>query len=185
MNETMKCLLSRRSIRAFESRPVAEELLKQIVEAGRYAATGMGRQPWHFTVVENKAVLDWMVGENIKSILASGNEAAIARAKDPNYDNFYHAPTAVIVSGSNESAYVMADCANAMENMAIAAHSLGLGSCYLASFSMGFRDGRMPELAQRLKVPAGFTPMFALAIGYAAGPAPEPAPRKDNVNYIR
>ncbi|MGE5561185.1 MAG: nitroreductase family protein [Chloroflexota bacterium] len=185
MNETMKSLLTRRSIRSFETRQVPDDLLQQIVEAGRYAATGMGRQPWHFTVVQNRALLDWIVAENVKAILASGNERTIERAKDPNYDNFYHAPTVIVVSGTGEGSIVIADCANAMQNMAVAAHSLGLGSCYLASFSMAFRDGRMPELAQRLGVPEGFTPMFALAVGYAAGPAPEPAPRKDNVNYIR
>lgn len=184
MNETINSLMTRRSIRAFEKRQVPDDLLHQIVEAGRHAATGMGRQPWHFTVVQDAALLDWIVSENVKLILASGNEAQIARAKDPNFHNFFHAPTVIIISGTGDSSIVTADCANATENMAVAAHALGLGSCYIASFVNAFSN-RLPELAARLQTPAGFTPRFALAIGYPAAAPSERAPRKENVNYIR
>lgn len=180
MNETIRCLVTRRSIRAFESRQIPEEALKEIVEAGRYAATGMGWQPWHFTVVQDSSLLNWIVQENAKAMAASGNERMMARAKDPNFHNFHHAP----ISGS-EGPLTTADCANATQNMAVAAHSWGLGSCYIVSFLTAFKGDRLGELAQRLQLPVGFTPMYSLAIGYAAGPAPAPAPRKENVTYIR
>ena len=54
MNQVMEALLNRRSIRAFEEKPIPREEIEQIVEAGRYAPSGMGRQTWKFTVVVNR-----------------------------------------------------------------------------------------------------------------------------------
>jgi nitroreductase len=183
MNETMKSLLNRRSIRAYEAKQVPDEILQQIVEAGRYAATGMGAQPWHFTVVQSPEVLTWIVKKNADAMAASDNPKVAARGKDPGFHTFFHAPTVIFVSG-REGPLTNADCANATQNMAVAAESLGIGSCYIVGFLRGFAD-HMIELAARLQTPEGFRPLFSLALGYASGPAPAPAPRKDNVTYIR
>ena len=58
MNETIQTLLTRRSIRSYKPEPVSREALEQIVECGQFAATAMGCQPWHFTVVTDRALLD-------------------------------------------------------------------------------------------------------------------------------
>ena len=57
MNEVIKTILQRRAVRKYEDRPVSREDLELIVKCGQYAATGMGIQPWHFTVVTDRAVL--------------------------------------------------------------------------------------------------------------------------------
>ena len=97
---------------------------------------------------------------------------------------FFHAPTVVIISGK-EGRFGLVDCANATQNMAVAACSLGVGSCYIAMFERGFEGDKMADLIERLGVPDGFRPLFSLALGYASGPAPVSAPRKENVTYIR
>lgn len=183
MNETMQSILNRRSIRAFGPKQVPDQDLKQIVEAGRYAATGMGAQPWHFTVVQNPEVISWIVKRNADTMAVSDNPKTAARGKDPSFHTFFHAPTVIIVSG-REGPLTNADCANATQNMAVAAQSLGIGSCYIVMFLRGFAD-HMDELAARLELPEGFKPLFSLALGYASGPAPTPAPREENVTYIR
>lgn len=69
---------------------------------------------------------------------------------------------------------------------AIAAHSLGLGSCYLASFKMAMNTPEGSHLLEELRIPDGFEPLFALSIGYADQPLGKRAPRRANtVTYIR
>ncbi len=186
MNETIKNILGRRSVRSYAATPVKDEDLALIVECGLYAATGMGLQPWHFTVITDRKVLDMISAENKQVLLNSPNERMRRAAEEPGFDSFRGAPVAIIVSGEKKAGMAVADCANAVENMAIAAHSLGLGSCYLASFkvAMGTPDGA--HLLQDLKIPEGYEPLFALSIGYADQPLGERAPRREGtVTYIR
>ena len=186
MNETIKVLLERRSIRAYENKPVSREDLETIVKCGQYAATGMGMQPWHFTVITDRKVLDQISAANAVAVLDDPNapETLKESARSGNFDSFRGAPVAILVSGENDRDLTIADCANATENMAIAAKALGLGSCYLASFKicmMGPNGGEMKKVAG---IPEGYIPYFAISIGYAAE-APEAAPRKENtVTYI-
>ena len=180
MNETIRTLLSRRSIRSYTDQIVPRELLDQIVECGKFAATAMGRQPWHFTVVTSRAALDEIVSRNREILLADGREV------EPDFDNFRGAPCAILVSGdeSNEM-FADIDCANATENMAIAACSLGLGSCYIASFRPAFNQDADRSLHRRFGIPDGYRATLALAVGYADG---EPSPRAERlsgtVNYV-
>lgn len=180
MNETIQNILDRRSIRSYLPIPVEKEKIKAVVECGQYAPTAMGRQPWHFTVITNRQVLDKITAENKQIMLHSPNEGTRFRAQDPSYDSFRGAPVAVIISGEKSSNFAAADCANAMENMAIAAQSLGLGSCYLASFKIALEAPEGNYLLKELKIPSDFTPLYALALGYSNEAPPERAARKEN-----
>jgi nitroreductase len=184
MNETIKILLERRAVRAYETKPVSRENLELIVKCGQYAATAMAIQPWHFTVVTNRSVLDELVSAN-KEIMSHAPEEFIrAMAADPNFDTFRGAPCAVLVSGQDDQSNTIADCANATENMAIAAQSLGLNSCYIASHQVCLNAPGGEKLKQKLGIPEGYVPYFALAIGYGTEhPVPQPR-REGTVNYI-
>ena len=74
----------------------------------------------------------------------------------------------VLVSGENKEQNTIADCANAVENMAIAAKALGLDSCYLASYQVCLNAPSGGEYKKMLGIPEGYVPNFALAIGYGA-----------------
>lgn len=179
MNETIRTILARRSMRSYEARPVEEEKLAAILECAQFAPSAMNRQPWHFTVVLNRAMLNKISAENKKVLLASPDENVRQRAQDPNFDSFRGAPMAIIVSGANEASYAACDCANAVENMAIAATSLGLGSCYLGSFKIAMQSPEGAYLLAELGIPEGYTPLYALSIGYGNETLGERAPRKD------
>lgn len=186
MNETIQALLDRRAVRAYEKKPVSKEDLELIVRCGQYAATAMGLQPWHFTIVNDRKLLSAIAEANRQAMLADPNTPApvLEMAKDPAFDSFRGAPAAIIVSGETDSQYAVPDCANATENMAIAATALGLGSCYLASFKIAMLTPGGAHLKDAIGIPAGYTPQFALSVGYAAE-HPSPAPRKPgSVNYI-
>jgi nitroreductase len=180
MNETIQTILSRRSIRSYTSTPVERDKIDLILQCGLFAPSGMNRQPWHFTVVLDRKLLDKISSENRKVLLQSPDEATRARALDPNFDSFRGAPLAIIVSGDQTGRNTMADCANAVENMALAATALGLGSCYIASFKIAMEQPEGAFLLEELKIPHGYFPMFALALGYGNEVLGPRAARKEN-----
>lgn len=175
MNETISVLLSRRAVRAYQEKPVSREDLETIVSCGTYAATGRNCQAFHFTVVTDRALLD-RISEATRRAL---------RPDAADYHNFHRAPAVIFTFGETQARDGGAiECANATENMAIAAKALGLGSCYLASHKMGLSGPEGPELCRALGMPEGFAPQFALAVGYAAQ-EPAPAPRREGlVNWV-
>lgn len=186
MNETIKVLLERRSVRAYEDKPVSREELDTIVQCGLYAATAMGIQPWHFSVVTDRKVLDAISAANAVAVLDDPNapDSLKDSARSGEFDSFRGAPAAILVSGENGNDMTIADCANATQNMAVAAKALGLGSCYIASFKLCLNAPNGAELKKQAGIPEGYIPYFALAIGHAAE-APEAAPRRENtVTYI-
>lgn len=185
MNETIQTILSRKSIRAYTDEPVSDEDIATIVSCGLQAPTGMNRQPWHVTVVQNRALLDRISAKNQEIMAASPDESTRKKAAVKNFDNFRSAPMAIIISGTNRETYTIADCANVTENMALAAHALGLGSCYIASFALSLNQPDGSALKTELGIPDEYMPLFALCLGHAAE---DPAPRKRNpdvVNYVK
>ena len=186
MNQTLKDIYGRRSVRTFTDKQVDEAVLNEILKAGTYAATANNAQKWHFTVVKDQTVLDEVVEACKKSMLATGDPSLVERASDTGFHNFYHAPIVVVVSGETAFKHAKADCANAMQNMAVAAHSLGVDSCYIASFLAAMGTSQGPALKQKLDVPEGYEPFFALSLGYAKGDAPAAPQRKTNViSYVK
>ena len=178
MNETIASILGRRSIRSYKSTPVEKEKIEIILKCCQHAPSGMDRQPWHFTVVTNRALLDKISAENKKIQLKADDEELRRRAEAPDFDNFWGAPMAIIVSGDTNVSSAPADCANAVENMAIAAHSLGLGSCYIASFKAALERPEGEYLLRELRIPKGYAPFYALALGYSSESLGERSPRK-------
>lgn len=186
MNEVISALLERRSVRVYEDKAVAPKDLETIVNCGRYAATAMGLQPWHFTVITDRNVLRQISAANRQLILADPNTPPSMResAGRDDFDSFRGAPAAILVSGVNGEEYTLADCANATENMALAAHGLGLGSCYLGSFKICMNAPGGEKFRKMAGIPDGYIPFFALSVGYAAE-SPAAAPRKENdVSYV-
>ncbi|HAN20508.1 MAG: hypothetical protein A2Y15_00030 [Clostridiales bacterium GWF2_36_10] len=185
MNETINSILNRRSNRSYLPAPVEQEKFDLILQCGVFSPTAKGVQPWHFTVVKNRKLLDKISAINKKEVFENGNTAARMSAMTEEYDNFRGAPMAIILSGMTDEKYGEADCANACTNMSVAAHSLGLGSCYIASFRPAFSTVEGKELIKALGIPDGYTPYFALALGYInESPQERTARREGIINYI-
>ena len=188
MNETIKTILGRHSIRKYKDTPVPRELLDILVDCGKFAATARGIQPWFFSVVTDRAVLDRISKCNRDFILSLPEGAMTERARDPAFDNFHHAPAAIIISGccgDNPEEFTIADCANAAENICIGAEALGLGSCYIASFKFCLSGPDGDWMYSALKIPNGYEPYYAVSLGYPDETLGERAPRRENlVAYI-
>lgn len=184
-NPVVETIRARRSIRFYTDAPVPQEAIDTIIECGALSPTGLGMQGWHFTVVRDRKLLDEISEGSRQLMLASGNPSEIEKASDPNYDTFRTAPMAIVISGDLSAKWYAADCANAATTMALAAESLGLSTCYIASFRAFLTTPQGAAQLTRLELPEGHEPLFALCLGYKAKDPNPRKPRKENtVNYV-
>jgi len=178
-NQTIEMILDRRSVRSFLDLPIEEEKLKLIVECGLFAPTARDKQNWHFTVITKKETID-----EISRLTVEGMER-LGLKREPDYHVFYHAPAIVIMSSPIEG-FSELNCGCAMENMAIAAKSLGIDSCIVGQTRFMYHQANAVDINHMLKIPEGYEHDAAICFGYRQGDNPEPKPRKEGVvDYIR
>jgi nitroreductase len=186
MNATFKVINNRRSIRKFKKEQIAKSVLQDIVNAGLQAPNAMNQQKWHFTVIQNKALLDRMVNTIKQNIMNSGIDFLIQRASSPDYNTFHHAPTVILISGDEKAPFIQISCGAAAQNIALASESLNIGSCIITSSAFFFTSEKSNELKKELGIPEGYNHICTIALGYKDGENPPAPPRnKDVINYIK
>lgn len=173
MNETLKTLESRRSCRNFKSDMVKKEELDAIIKAGTYAATGMGKQSPIIIAVTDRKLRDAIAEENRK--IGGWNEG---------FDPFYGAPVILIVLSDKEIPTHVYDGALVMGNLMNAAESLGVGSIWIHRAKEEFDSAFGKQILKDLGIEGNYEGIGHCAIGYAAEPAKEAAPRKDPYVYF-
>ena len=152
---------------------VPEELIAEVVEAGTYAATGMGRQSPIILAVTNKEVRDR---------LSKVNAEIMGTTSDP----FYGAPVVLVVLADKSRPTYLYDGSLVMGNLMLAAHSLGLGSCWIHRAKETFEREEGKAILKELGIEGDYEGIGNCVIGYAKEPAKEAAPRKaDYVHYIK
>lgn len=175
MSETLKVLQSRRSCRAYKPELIEEEKLQEIIKAGTYAATGMGKQSPIIIAVTNKEMRDRLSAMNAK-IMGQGEE----------FDPFYGAPELLVVLADKDMPTYIYDGSLVMGNLMNAAADLGVGSCWIHRAKEEFESEEGREILKSLGIEGNYEGIGHLVLGYAAAPAKEAAPRKeDYVYYIR
>ena len=168
-NAVLQALRTRRSIRSYKPEQITDEELEAVLEAGTWAPTAMGFQdPW-IVAVQNPALL-----EKISRM----NREVWGRDIDP----FYGAPTYVLVFASDPEKWKngVPDGSLVLGNMMLAAHAIGLGSCWINREREMFATPEGRALMAELGLPEGLIGVGALALGYPAAPPREPKPRKEN-----
>jgi len=184
MNETIRTIFNRRSIRAYKQEQIKDEDLQIILKAGLFAPSAMNQQSWYFTVVQNKETLQ-KINQTVKgNFLKSGNKRFEKMARSDNFNVFYNAPTLIIVSGDEKAIAPQCDCALAMENIFLAASSIGIGSCWIHAITQLSNTEEGNTLISVLGIPQGNKIFASGAFGYAAVEAPAAAPRKENTVHI-
>jgi nitroreductase len=183
MNETIKTLLIRRSIRKYKDEQIKEEELQAILEAGKFAPSAMNQQSWHFSVIMNKELLQ-KINEACKDVFSkSGNKSYEDRAKAENFSLFYNASTYIIVSGNETAIAPQIDCALTLGNMFLSAESIGIGSCWIHAITQLFNTKEGLALKKELGIPDGYNAFGSGAFGYKAT-EPKAPPRKENIINI-
>lgn len=186
MNETIKNILNRRSVRVYSDEQIKQEDLDIILKAGYYAPSGCNCQPWHFTVVQNKEILDELNVETKKELIKLEMEQFQNYGKNENFSIFYNAPTVVVVSGEKSAVIPQVDCAAATQNMLLAAESLNIGSCWVGLLTYLLKSERAQEYTEMLHIPEGYEPYYAITLGYKKYSDPSPKSRREGiVSYIK
>lgn len=159
MNSRLIDLFSRRSIRAYRQQAVADDLVRDLLEAAMAAPSAAAKDPWEFIVVRDR---------NLLQAIAEGL---------PNGPMLRHAAVGIVVCGDLQRAhdrqlsYLLQDCSAAIENLLLAVDMLGLGACWLGVHP---REDRIKHLRALLKIPETVVPVSAIAIGW---PDESPQPR--------
>ena len=170
MNEVLKAIQARRSCRQYRPEQLKEEDLQQILEAGTWAASGMGAQAAAMVVVQDPETRDR---------LSKMNAAIMGVNSDP----FYGAPTVVVVLADPARNTCVEDGSLVIGNLMLAASSLGVGSCWIHRAREEFDSPEGKALLQKWGLPESYIGVGHCILGYPAAPAPAPKARK--ADYIR
>ena len=185
MNETIKVIKSRRSIRKYKTEQITDAQLQEILDCAIYAPNAMNQQKWHFTVIQNQAMLDKMVEIIKESIAKHGSDFLKQRADIPDYHTFYRAPTVIMISADETAPCIHIDCGLAAENIALSAESLNIGSCVIVSSGLLFASEKGNELRKELGMPEGYNHVCTVALGYKDENPTAPPRDKDVINYVK
>lgn len=170
MNQTIETILTRRSTRKFLNKPIPEEELELLVQAALHAPSGKGLQTWQFTVVNNREKI--------------GKLADVIRTElDRQGYNMYEPQALIIPSNEKDSPFGKEDNACALENIFLAAHSLGIGSVWINQLQ-GICDApAVRELLSSFGIPADHVVYGLAALGYPGDTKSEKA-RTGKVVYV-
>lgn len=194
MNDIIQNIKTRRSIRKYDKRQITDEALESIIEAAQYAPSGSNSQSWLFTVIQKQEILSEL-NRLIRQAFASitfGEQEYPAQirgkqaAEKEQYCFYYHAPTLIIVTNKQNYPNAMADSSLALENIFLAAHSLGLASCWVNQLAWFCDVPEVRTALTNLGIPEDHFVCGTAAVGYPDGPLPSAPLRKPGtVNLVR
>lgn len=148
--ETIEAILSRRSIRKYKDKTIEKEKIETILKSAMYAPSAMNLQAWHFIVIEKRSILT----ETIKAI--------------PHAELLKQTPAAIIVCGDSSveknDSWMIQNCSAAIQNILVAAHDLGLGSCWIAIHGI---EDVVKNVSKQFKLPENVIPVALISLGYA------------------
>lgn len=170
MSDVLETIKSRRSIRKYKSDMVPQDKLGKIIEAGTYAATGMGKQSPIIIAVTNKELRDKLSAMN-------------AKVMGVNSDPFYGAPVVLIVLADKSRPTYVYDGSLVMGNLMLEAEAQGIGSCWIHRAKEEFESEEGKELLRSLGIEGDYEGIGHCILGYADGDAPKAAPRKESYVY--
>ncbi len=173
MNEIIQAMIERRSIRQFSDEPVPKALIEDIITAGTYAASGRNAQSTLIIAVTDKKWRDMIAEENRK--IGGWAEG---------FDPFYGAPVILIVLADKNRHTAVYDGSLVMGNMMLAAHSLGLGSCWIHRAKEEFEGEIGQKLLRQLGIDGVYEGIGHCAVGYYEGEYPSAPDRKENRVYF-
>lgn len=168
MTETVKNMVERRSIRSYKPDQITEEQLGEILEAGKYAASGMGRQPVKLIVIQDKATI---------AKLSKLNAQIMGADTDP----FYGAPTVILVIADKSASTYYADGCLALGNMMVAAHAVGVDSCWIHRATEELQTEEGKALLKAWGIDGDYEGIGHCILGYHNGEYPAAAPRKEDI----
>ena len=170
MNQIIEAMKTRRSIRKFKPDMVPKEIIEQIIEAGTFAATGMNYQDPIIIAVTNKEVRDRL--SKLKAEIMGSDS-----------DPIYGAPVVLIVLAEKNNPTHLYNGSLVMGNLMLAAHSLGIGSCWIHRAKEEFVRTEGQEILESLGIEGDYEGIGHCVLGYVDGEYPKASERKENWAY--
>ena len=158
-------IMKRKSIRAYQDKPVPGSDLERIIEAGRWAPNA---GPFQICVIRNAELRQTINDRTLDAMLHSGIEFLVQRASLPGYQPLYGAPVLILLSAPDKSPYGVVNTALAAENMLLEATGLGYGSCFLVSPTLALNGETNLDLARAAGIPEGYRLTCAVIVGFTA-----------------
>lgn len=155
MNDTLKTIFNRKSVRVYAPGTVSEEQLMTLIKAGMAAPSAVDKRPWEFILVTDRAVLKKMADAMPYAKMAAQAPAAIVVCGDT--DKQY---------GGRSASYWQMDCSAATENLLLAAESMGLGAVWTSVYP---EEDRMVAMRAILGIPAHVIPLNLIPVGIPTG----------------
>ena len=188
MNETLKTIKSRRSVRKYKDEQLSEEHLMAIIEAGRYAPSGGNSQSCSILAIQNPKILGDLTAlaqqefakMDVKPDTYKSLATSITLSQKGNYNFSYNAPTLIIITNIAEYGNAMADSACMLENMMLAAHSIGVGSCWLNQLRWLNENDAARKYLYGLGMEENHSVFGSLGLGYPNAPILPQLERKGN-----
>lgn len=165
--EALEVLKNRRSVRQYKAEQIKREELDAVLEAGTFAPTSRGRQTPVIVAVQDAKTVARLDAMNAQILAREGVHP------------YYGAPTILIVFAPKDDAIAVEDGALVAGNLLNAAYAAGLGSCWIHRAKEMFETPEGKELLKKWNVPENMMGVASVALGYADGSAPKPAPRKE------
>ncbi|MFA4936542.1 MAG: nitroreductase family protein [Candidatus Methanoperedens sp.] len=191
MKDIVEIIKTRRSVREFKEDQVSDEDIKFLIDCARFAPSGFNMQPWSFLVIINKDVMRKLSESGKKAMIPllepvknTSKKAAdfLVYLKTKGTSMFYDAPVLIIILGNKSAMTTDWDCAMAAQNMMLAAHSRGIGSCWIGGVLPALMD---EGLLKELGAPAGYKAVAPLIFGYPKGKTEAPGRSEPDVKWVR
>lgn len=181
--DVLEAIRDRRSVRSYAPRVVGRETIEELLRAAQNAPSAMNQQPWAFAIFEGADFLKTCSADAKQHLLANMPEGSpLARYRselsDAAFNIFHGAPTLVAICARPASAQSLEDCSLAAQNLMLAAHASGLGTCVIG-FARPWLN--VTAVKQKLGIPEDVVPVLPIIVGYPAGPTPRPARNEPRV----
>ena len=170
MNEIINAMKDRRSIRKYKSDMIPSDVIDRICEAGTYAASGKDNQSPIIIAVTDRSLRDKLSAMN-------------ARIMGVDFDPFYGAPVVLVVLADRKFPTYVYDGSLVIGNLMLAAHSEGIGSCWIHRAKEEFDSEEGKAILKSLGIDGDYEGIGHCVLGYTDGPQPEAAPRKEGRVY--
>jgi len=171
MNEVIKAIMERYSCRDFTGAPLTSQQVETLAKAALAAPSAINLQPWHIIAITDKSMID-EYGEECLAILKAQNSEFYQRIMDRGGKVLYNAPCMIFIAKNNSEAATL-DAGIAVQNVALAAHSMGLGSVICGMVRAPLAGPNGEAWAMRLQIPKGYSFGMSICVGEAkSGKAP-------------
>jgi nitroreductase len=179
-------IFGRRSVREYTEEGVDEGVIRQLIGAAIQAPSAVNQQPWSFTVVRNRGVLDRLSNaarSHMLETLGSDDHSKHFRPilENPAFQIFYHAPALILISAGAPGPWIIEDCSLAAENLMLAAYGIKLGACWIG-FAQNYLN--TPAGKEMLGLPAQCVPIAPIILGHPKGLPPPVARQEPQIHWI-